>query len=88
MIQFLTNAAYDHAQQLERNLDKIEDGLAIAILWSAEDVMSIAEENYDTTLSEVELKTVLYNLRRRFDAEIGINWDVIDFWVSEVISER
>ena len=88
MSEYLRDAGYDHRDQLERSLDKIGDGLAIAIVWSAEDVQTIAEENYDTTLSEVEIKTVLYNLRRRFDAEIGINWDTIDFWVSEVISER
>lgn len=78
----------DKADYVIRNLEDIKSGDAIAIIWSADDVQCIAKENYDTTLTQDELRYVLDGMRRKHDAEIGINWGVIDYWVETVVETR
>lgn len=44
----------------------------ISISWGIEDVKSVAED-----LTDEECRGVLYLAKRRHDANIGINWDVL-----------
>jgi hypothetical protein len=48
----------------------------IASLWSIEDVKSRRE-----SLTDEQCMQVLHRVDDRRDAEIGINWDVIDFHI-------
>ena len=49
----------------------------IAVSWTTSDVLDRAEQK-GITLSEDKAKEILQTILRRHDAEIGINWDVID----------
>ena len=49
----------------------------INISWCTEDVMSL-----DSTLSEQEADLVLENLEKNHNAELGINWEVIENTIS------
>lgn len=87
MDDFTRQSFKDERQRMERSLDDIESGCSIAVIWCDEDVQSVAD-NYDVALTDAEVQQILLMLKRRHDAEIGINWDVIDYWVTETIRER
>ena len=55
-------------QKIEISLDEI------AIIWSVEDVMQ--QCNW---LTKEEALDVLHDLEHNHDANIGINWDVIEY---------
>lgn len=59
----------------------------IKIEWCIEDVLSmdIAKDN---NLTELEASEVLSAVQSKHDPCIGINWDVLGYWVQEVIDER
>lgn len=56
---------------------------SITISWHIEDVQSL-----DDSLTDVEAFEVLCRAKHNHDATVGINWDVLEFWVDEVVSER
>lgn len=49
------------------------------IVWMPEDVLSL-----DDTLTDEEVSWVLTRMQHRHDANLGISWDTIEFWISEV----
>ena len=55
----------------------------ICIKWSTEDVMGL-----DETLTIIEARDVLSEADRLHDAEHGINWDTLKYYVGELIRER
>ena len=55
----------------------------IRVLWGREDVISAAERN-DITITEDEVLQVIDKIEQTFDANIGVNWDVISYNISEV----
>lgn len=55
----------------------------IRILWSGKDVISAAERN-DITITEDEVLQVINKIEQTFDANIGVNWDVISYNIIEV----
>jgi len=58
----------------------------VRITWCGEDVYAQAiSTGYKPTADEVN--TILDRLKRHHDATIGINWDVIDWHISDVIKE-
>jgi len=59
----------------------------IAPSWSAEDVIYRAEEN-GVTLTEEEAIEILYRVDRRWDANVGISWDIFDIFIDDVVEER
>jgi hypothetical protein len=63
---------------------KPDDPVAYS-LWTANDVRDVSED-YD--LSDQEVRGVLDWASNKEDAEVGINWEVIRFYVDEVIRER
>lgn len=59
---------------------------AIARFWHNDDVNYWANNNceFNRTLTAEECQEVLQRVSDKFDAESGINWDVIDFWIEEL----
>jgi len=69
---------------MSKNFDRVEDyrddinnGEAIVIIWCATDVKERAKEK-GIELTQEKVKNILESMKRRHDACIGINWDVID----------
>lgn len=55
--------------------------------WHIDDVIEQAE-THGEQLTEQEARDVLAMVNRKHDCNIGINWDVIDYWIDEIVSER
>lgn len=55
----------------------------IRVLWNREDVISAAERN-DIKITEDEVLQVIDKIEQTFDANIGVNWDVISYNIIEV----
>ena len=50
--------------------------MKITIEWCANDVLS-----RDNTLTHEQCMEVLTSCKDNHDADVGINWDVIDYWI-------
>jgi len=61
---------------------------SISISWGAEDVISCAENNEREELTPAEIYDVLTLLESKHDANIGVNWDNILYWIDDVIEKR
>jgi len=59
----------------------------ITIKWSTDDVLGVAE-NMDIELTEQEADKILENLEYYHDAELGINWLVIESYIQQYIDEK
>ena len=55
--------------------------------WHIDDV-AMQAESMGEMLTEDECRDVLARVMRRHDCNIGINWDVIECWIEQVIEER
>ena len=55
--------------------------------WHIDDVAMQAESQGET-LTEEECRDVLAMVMRKHDCNIGINWDVIDYWIDEIVKAR
>ena len=55
--------------------------------WHIDDVIEQAEGNGEQ-LTIDEARDVLAMVNRKHDCNIGINWDVIDYWIDEIVKER
>lgn len=62
---------------LEKKLAYYEDNCTI--VWMPEDVLSL-----DDTLTDEQVSWVLGRMESKHDATLGISWDTIWFWISEV----
>ena len=73
----------------------------IAVVWCVEDVKSMATvdpdrptslpadaDDTDSWMTDEEAMTILRYMRRKHDAEIGINWTVIQHYVDELKYEK
>ena len=69
--------------RVEGYKDMINKGTAIADIWCAQDVIWLALDRFGIKLSEVDAIEILGDIMKRFDANIGINWDVIEYAVEE-----
>ena len=56
-------------------------------LWTTADVQPFGDER-DIDLTEEEMGRVLERANNKQDCSVGINWDVLGFYVDEVIRER
>jgi hypothetical protein len=59
----------------------------IAEWWHIDDVASQAEDK-GQTLTEDECREVLAMVMHRHDCNIGINWEVIDYWIYVIVGDR
>lgn len=73
-------------QRIENMRPHIERGAAIAIIWTVDDVLSLADGE-DITLRPSQAREVLARMSSQHDAEVGINWDVILEHIQEVVGE-
>ena len=58
-------------EELEKKLAHYEDNCTIVL-------------TLDETLNEEQVAEVLYMMKQKHDATLGINWDTIAFWINEV----
>jgi uncharacterized protein YpuA (DUF1002 family) len=59
----------------------------IQITWSTEDILFTAE-NMNVQLNEEEADTILDELDEHHDAQLGINWDIIENYIQQHIDNR
>jgi hypothetical protein len=64
-------------------MNDFDPNTQIAIIWSIEDV----QENHPWVTDEQAFE-VLQTLKKHHDANLGINWETIDFWVEEMYPEN
>lgn len=53
----------------------------ISIVWTIEDVKTVYE-----TLTNEQAREVLRLCESEHDADVGINWGVIEYWVGQVLA--
>lgn len=70
------------ASQLARHCEMLADPDWIAVFWCTDDVKSVAPH-----LSNDEAREVLQVADRRHDAELGINWDVLET-IADMLYDR
>ena len=61
--------------------------MEIHIGWSTEDVLQRAKDN-DVKLTEDEANSILLEMQRDYDADVGINWETIDVYVDDLVDVR
>lgn len=60
---------------------------SIAILWSTDDIIERAKENYHT-LTKEDAFIILSNLKKNHDCNYGITWETIDSETGLFIDKR
>ena len=65
------------------DIKRLTDPSWLASWWHISDVQSLDED-----LTEDECKNVLAMVDQKHDANIGINWDFIQYWIDEIVDER
>ena len=61
--------------------------MEIQIEWSTEDVLQRAKDN-DVKLTEDEANSILLEMQRDYDADVGINWETIDVYIDDLVDVR
>ena len=61
--------------------------MEISIIWSTEDVLQRAKDN-DVKLTEDEANSILLEMQRDYDADVGINWETIDDYIEGLVDIR
>ena len=56
--------------------------------WHEEDIQNVADCNYDVALMPDQVQAVMDLIVESFDANIGIDWEVIDMAIGQVIDEK
>jgi len=54
----------------------------IAIIWDLDDVLSIRED-----LTDEQAMQVLQEAKKNHDANVGISWDMLDYWADQLFPE-
>lgn len=70
--------------ELRYYIDFITD--SISIPWKIDDIDLVAEQ-IEVELTEEQKNQVLLNLAENFDAEVGINWNVLEHEIRNVVSD-
>lgn len=60
----------------------------ITITWTIHDVTWLAGDRYNAELSDEDAAAVLEEAQRRHDASIGISWDVLDVYLSDLLARK
>ena len=61
--------------------------MEIHIGWSTEDVLQRAKDN-DVKLTDDEANSILLEMQREYDADVGINWETIDDYIDDLVDVR
>jgi len=59
----------------------------ISVSWCTQDVLEQAKSR-GIDLSIAEARDVLSVMEAKHDCSMGLNWDVMDYWIDEVVGER
>jgi len=70
--------------ELRYYIDLITD--SISIPWKFDDIDFVAEQ-MEVELTEEQKNQVLLNLAENFDAEVGINWNVLEYEIRNIVSD-
>ena len=66
-----------------------EDGkLIIRDEWHEEDIQNVADCNYDVALMPDQVQAVMELIVESFDANIGIDWEVIGSAIDQILDEK
>jgi len=60
-------------------MNKFNPNRQIAIIWDIADVQSLRPD-----LNDNEAMNVLSAVENKHDANIGVSWDVLEFWADEL----
>jgi len=90
----MSQSDWDHIESYKQ---AFIDGQAIADIWSAVDVQTLLEQQQDMDkppkyllgkeLTDDDVREILYRVQANFDAEQGINWFQIEYYLSEYFEE-
>lgn len=67
----------------EKLIEELQNRGFIRVLWNKEDIINVAEKN-DIKITDDEVLEVIDRIEQTFDANIGVNWDVISYNIIEV----
>jgi hypothetical protein len=70
------------------HLVKENGKLIIRDEWHEFDIQSVAEDNHDTTLTPEQMLKVMELIIQSFDANIGIDWEVISSAIDQILEEK
>jgi hypothetical protein len=56
--------------------------------WHEEDIQNVADCNYDATLTPDQVNRVMELVVESFDANIGIDWEVISMAIGQILEEK
>jgi hypothetical protein len=56
--------------------------------WHEEDIQNVADCNYDATLTPDQVNRVMELVVESFDANIGIDWEVISVAIGQILEEK
>jgi len=80
----MSQADWDHLKAYKKEIIK---GNTIACIWSTDDVLYKASI-MGITITPEQAREVLKECETAHDADIGINWDTISFWIHEIYAEK
>ena len=58
----------------------------IRVFWNKEDIEVSAQSRFNITLTEEQVNEVVESIESSFDANVGVNWDVIADNIDYVIN--
>lgn len=65
-----------------------DDGTkSIVDAWGANDIQSVADCDFDAELTSEQVEQVMDVVVAGYDANIGINWEVISIAIEQVINQ-
>ena len=83
--QIIANGELQYDMELEPDtINRVKDCMyelangAIALIWTIDDVQAV-----DSSISDDEARAILQMIYRNHDANIGINWEVIEYYINE-----
>jgi hypothetical protein len=56
--------------------------------WHEEDIQNVADCNYDVALMPDQVQAVMELIVESFDANIGIDWEVIGSAIDQILDEK
>jgi|GEM_PF-4767444 hypothetical protein len=68
---------------LARHDKAVADGTTIVSVWSVEDVYGLATDP-DYPITEDDAKSVLWSVKKNFDANVGVNWEVLQYYLDDL----
>ena len=69
------------------NCENYKDGEAICIIWTIGDAIEQAKDSHGLWISDEQAKVILDRIYKNRDANIGINWEILDIHIQELEKE-